>query len=122
MFSRYGVGGVRLLFLIQLSLAMIVSIIAGAFLGKIAAQSAMLGAFTYIIPNAFYARKMFRHKGAKSAKKIVNSFYKAEALKFALSMVLFAAVFVLCNINPLIFFGAYISMQVVIWFAPLIFN
>lgn len=122
MVPRYGIRSIRVLFSLQLGVGLVLLMLAMIFSNKTGVQSAMLGSLVYIIPNALCATKMFQYQGARSAKKIVNSFYKAEALKFALSIVLFAAVFVFFKINPLIFFGAYISMQMVIWFAPLIFN
>jgi ATP synthase protein I len=119
---RYGAKGIKNLFYIQLFVAAMFVVLAMIYSGRSGAESAILGTFLYIIPNALYVRKIFHHQGARSAKKIVKGFYKAESLKFALSVVLFAVVFSMFNINPLIFFGAYVGMQMLIWFAPLIFT
>jgi ATP synthase protein I len=85
-----------------------------------AASSALLGGMVCIVPNAYFASKLFKYQGARSAKKIVNSFYKGEALKIVISVFLFTAVFLLFKITPLAFFGAYIMILMTHWFAPLI--
>ena len=79
--------------------AVLFVLIAMIYSGTVGAKSAILGAFLYIIPNALFVRKIFYHQGAKSAKNIVKGFYKGEALKFALSVVLFAVVFTMFNIK-----------------------
>ncbi len=61
---------------------------------------------------------MFKFQGARAAQQIVNSFYAGEALKIILSVLLFAAVFILCRITPLAFFGSYIAVQMTYWVAP----
>jgi ATP synthase protein I len=88
--------------------------------GANAAGSALLGGMVCIIPNAYFARKLFKYQGARSAKQIVNSFYKGEAIKMILSIALFTAVFVYVKITPLAFFASYIMVLMTHWFAPLI--
>lgn len=107
--------------LIQLGVALVLCFLATCFAGKMGMLSAILGAFVYIVPNLFFMRKVFRHQGAIAAKKIVYSFYQGEALKIVFSLVLFAAVFALFNVEPWIFFGSYIGMQLLILIAQLIF-
>lgn len=119
---RYGARGVQRLLLIQLSMTAVFALVALLLTGRVGAQSAILGGIVYILPNLCYARKLFQYQGARAAKQIINGFYKGEALKIGLSIVLFTLVFVVFNINPLIFFGAYVGMQMLIWFAPLIFT
>ncbi|KTD69450.1 MULTISPECIES: F0F1 ATP synthase subunit I [Legionella] len=85
-----------------------------------AASSALLGGIVCIVPNAFFASKLFKYQGARSAKQIVNSFYKGEALKIVISIFLFTAVFLLFKITPLAFFASYIMIQMTHWFTPLI--
>jgi ATP synthase protein I len=85
-----------------------------------AGLSALLGGLVYIIPNAYFASKLFKHQGARAAKQIVSSFYKGEALKIVLSIFLFTAVFVLFRITPLAFFISYITVLMTHWLAPLI--
>ena len=103
-------------------LTIILTVIALLFSGTIAARSALLGGVVSIIPNICFASKLFRHQGAHSAKKIINGFYKGEALKIFLSVVLFTLVFKYIYIIPFVFFAVYIMVQICIWFAPLIFD
>ncbi|MBI2786630.1 MAG: ATP synthase subunit I [Legionella longbeachae] len=88
--------------------------------GTNAAISALLGGMVCIVPNAYFAYKLFKYQGARSAKKIVNSFYKGEALKIIISILLFTAVFISFRITPLAFFVSYIMILMTHWFAPLI--
>lgn len=112
--------GINRLLFIQLSMTIFFSILAFFLSGKVASISAMLGGVLYVIPNACCARQLFKHQGARAAKKIVNGFYKGEALKIGLSIILFTLVFVFIKISPLVFFSVYVGMQAVVWFAPFI--
>lgn len=91
----------------------------GLTLGYVAAKSAILAGLVCIIPNILFAWKLFYYRGARSAKKIVNSFYTGEAIKLFTAMVLFALVFMFTEIRPLVFFLTFIVVQMSIWFAPL---
>ncbi|WP_245183384.1 F0F1 ATP synthase subunit I [Legionella israelensis] len=105
-------------FLIQAVLTLIMAAIWFVTAGLNAAYSSMLGGLVCIIPNVIFAGQAFKYQGARAAKKIVHSFYKAEALKIAMSIVLFATVFIMCDIKPLAFFITYILVQMSHWFAP----
>lgn len=113
---------VRLLLMVQFGWMGLLALISWYLAGRIGLQSAILGGLIYILPNAYYVKKIFQHQGARAAKQILSSFYKGEALKISLSIVLFTLVFIFFSINPLIFFGAYIGMQLLIWLTPLIFK
>jgi len=87
----------------------------------VAAYSALLGGVVCFLPNLYFAWESFRHQGAQAAKQIVRSFYKAEAVKFGLTAVLFALVFALVRpLNPIYFFLTYVVVQVVHWLSPLV--
>ena len=118
--NQQGMQGAQRLLLIQLSVALLITVIALLSGNTIAAISAIAGGLVCVVPNAYFVRKLFRHHGAHAARQIVNGFYKGEAMKLLLSMTLFALVFKYCKINPLVFFVAYIAAQMVFWFAPLI--
>lgn len=90
--------------------------------GPTAAYSALLGGAVSILPNVYFAKKLFRYQGAHAAKQIVRNFYKGEAGKLLLSAVLFAIVFTSFNIVPLVFFIVYMVTQMMFWFAPLIID
>ncbi|ENO15342.1 F0F1 ATP synthase subunit I [Marinobacter nanhaiticus D15-8W] len=101
----------------------IVILIGLAFLFKstVASYSAFLGGFIFVLPNAYFARKAFRHAGARSAKQIVSSFYQGEAGKLILCAVLFTMAFKW--IQPLdvaALFLTFAIMLVTNWLTPLL--
>ncbi|WP_131795600.1 F0F1 ATP synthase subunit I [Fluoribacter gormanii] len=112
--------GIVRLWLVQLSATLIIAALCALVYGTNAASSALLGGLVCIVPNAYFASKLFKYHGARSAKQIVNSFYKGEALKIVMSIFLFTAVFLLFKITPLAFFASYIMILMTHWFAPLI--
>jgi ATP synthase protein I len=113
--------GTQRLLLLQLCLTILTSAMTALVGNATMAISAMAGGLVCIVPNACFASQLFKYHGARAAKKIVNGFYKGEAMKIFLSVALFALVFKYLKINPLMFFATYIAAQTVFWFAPLIF-
>ena len=110
--------GIIRLWIIQLATTLC---IAGFFLIAYdikASASALLGGLVYIIPSAYFASKLFKYQGARAARQIVNSFYKGEAAKIFLSMLLFTLVFALCRVTPLAFFTSYILLLMTHWISP----
>jgi ATP synthase protein I len=61
--------------------------------GQVAGYSALLGGLIFLIPHGYFALKAFRYAGARSAKKIMSSFYQGEAGKLILCAILFTMVF-----------------------------
>jgi len=106
------------LFIVQTGLALVIAALSYWLGGTKAAYSAGLGGLVCIVPNMVFAFQLFRHHGARAAKKIVNSFYKGEAIKIIISIVLFAIVFIMFDITPLAFFITYIVVQMSFWTAP----
>ena len=120
--NQQGLRGARRFLICQLSVTVLIAAIAIPLSGATAAISALLGGLVSIIPNAYFARKLFQYQGARAAKQIVNSFYIGEALKMGLTIALFILVFKLFHIIPLVFFSVFIVVQMVFWLAPLIFD
>lgn len=111
---------VRLIVLSQIFVTAL-SMVAFAWLsGQVAAWSAALAGVVGIIPNVYFARRLFLHRGARAARQIVNNMYKGEALKMVLTIALFSLVFALATINPIAFFFAYIAVQAPFWMALLV--
>lgn len=110
--------GIQRLWLLQMAITLIVTAVCALTRNANAAISALLGGLVCIIPNAYFASKLFKHQGARAAKQIVNSFYKGEALKIVMSVFLFTVVFGLFRITPLAFFVSYILILMSHWFAP----
>ena len=125
--SREMIGGrvekqrdIWLLLLIQLIVSLFIAMIAVIVSGPQAAISGILGGVVCVVPNIYFVKQLFKYKGARAARQIVNGFYKGEALKLLLTIALFVLVFKLFVIKPLVFFPAFIAAQMMFWFAPLI--
>lgn len=112
--------GAQRLLAVQLGLTFLIALMAWLGFGALAGWSAMLGGLVSVIPNAYFAYRLFQYHGAQAAKRIVNSFYKAEAAKLLMTMALFTLVFTTLSISALPFFLAFIAVQLVFWAAPLI--
>lgn len=91
--------------------ALIALLVSGLFLlqGLNAAYSALIGGLLCIIPNVVFVFLTHRHGGAQAAKKVVNAFYLAEAMKLVLTALLFALVFITMSVKVLPLFVAYIA-------------
>lgn len=102
------------------SCTVVAAVVLGAvFAGRPAAVSALLGGMVCLLPNAYFAWRAFRYQGARFARDIVKSFYRAEAGKFGLTAALFTLVFVAVPpSNPALFFGAYVATLFTQWLGP----
>jgi ATP synthase protein I len=90
------------------------------FLGnKIVAFSFLWGGAICIIPNIYFAHKLFAQTGAAAARNIVASFYVSEVIKFIITIILFFIAFKYLNTNKLALFIGYIVAQVTFWFTAL---
>ena len=119
--NKQGLQGAQRLFLWQLGITILLASTVLMLSGTRAALSAVLGGVVSIVPNVLFAQILFRHQGARAARKIVNSFYKGEALKLLLTISMFGLVFKYFIITPPVFFLAYIIAQMAFWLAPIIF-
>ncbi|WP_425548603.1 ATP synthase subunit I [Allohahella marinimesophila] len=93
--------------------------ISGALSGAVAAFSALLGGLICMIPGLYFSLAMFRYQGARSARLILQTTYKAETIKMVMTAAGFAAAFIL--VKPLSaghLFAAFIAVQAVHWSAP----
>ena len=104
--------------LVQLGLVLLLAMFCAVKYNYNSAYSALLGGLVCIIPNALFALKLFKYHGARAARQIVNNFYKGEALKIVLSIILFTTVFIFCKITPLAFFVSYVLVLMTHWLAP----
>ncbi|SFH57848.1 F0F1 ATP synthase subunit I [Modicisalibacter xianhensis] len=94
-------------------------ILGAALSGGSAAISALTGGLVCLLPNAYFAWRAFRYQGARFARDIVKSFYRAEAGKFGLTAALFTLVFITVPpSNPAFFFGAYVATLFTQWLGP----
>ncbi len=112
---------VKKIVLLQVLIALLVT--SGFLLleGWEGAVSPLSGALVAIIPNAFFALRIFLKRNAK-VQQIVRSFYVSESIKIVLTFVLFAMVFQLPGINLLTVLAGYVSVLSAFWFALLVWR
>jgi len=73
--------------------------------------SALCGGLVAVVPQAYFAALAFRYNGARSAPDIARSGYTGEVVKFLLSAVGFAAIFILVRpISGAAVFAGYLMM------------
>ena len=81
---------------------------------KVCAYSLASGGLIAIVPQAYFARRAFRWRGARSARAIARAGYSGEIGKFVLSVAGFAVVFAMVRpIDGLAVFVGYLVMLVV---------
>lgn len=78
------------------------------------------GGMTCLIPNAYFAHRLFANTGAQAVGKIMKSFYLGEIVKIFITIVLFAIAFKLFKTGKIGIFIGYIIAQVTFWFAALL--
>lgn len=61
----------------------------------LAGLSAFIGGLIFLVPNTYFVHRVFRYQGARNMHLMVNSLFRAEGVKLALTAVFFAAVFIL---------------------------
>ncbi len=83
------------------------------------AISALTGGLIGIIPNIIFALKAFRYAGAKSSKKVVESFFSGVKIKMVLTAILFSLAFKFLVIQPLPFFGMFCLVMAMPLLQPL---
>ncbi len=85
----------------------------------VTAYSALIGALTCFVPNLYFVYRTFKYRGARSAKKILRSFYAGESIKLLLTAVFFGLTFALVQpVNVLAVFIGFILVQAVSWLTP----
>lgn len=113
-------GLVKRLLLVQAALAFGIPLILLPF-GMNTALSAAAGGGASLLPNLYFAHRAFRYSGARSAQKILRSFYSGEAIKLLLTALFFALVFkYLKPLNVAALFGAFIAVQMAVWVTPFV--
>lgn len=107
----------QLLFL-QLIIALVASLGWAFLFDKQAGISAAAGAISCIIPNLLFAKRLFAYTGARSASKIVKSFYRGEMLKIVATVVLFVLCIKYLHVAFLPYMATYVLCQMAFWVVP----
>jgi len=85
--------------LIQLLFCLMAALVMFLLLDGVASYSILLGGLISIVPNGYFAWKVFCFRGARNTPLIVKSFYAGETGKLIMTGVFFAMVF--AGIKPL---------------------
>lgn len=108
--------------LAQLAVSILAAIVLTA-VGRFFAFSALLGGLAATTANAVFAAKVFVHYKAQEPGKLLARFYGAELLKFAVTVLLFAAAILLfgqLSIGAMI--GGYLLVALVPMAYTIFFN
>lgn len=91
--------------------------------GKSAAVAVLAGGWIATLGNLYFAVQAFRFSGARASRDMVRAFYRGEAGKFVIVMLLFIATFRLMEgvreTAPYLFV-AFFLVYGIAWVAPLI--
>ncbi|ROR99037.1 ATP synthase protein I [Sinobacterium caligoides] len=103
-------------FLLEIAALFAISLLLGLIWGIAFAISMLLGGMIALIPQAYFTYQAFRFSGARAARQVSQAFYRGEAGKFILNLVLFAAVFMFVDsVNVLALFAGYIFVLLGNW-------
>jgi ATP synthase protein I len=83
------------------------------------AFSFLFGGIICILPNAYFAHKLFAKTGAQVVRSIIASFYICEVVKYVITGLLFVIAFKYLNTNKLALFVGYIVAQLTFWITAL---
>lgn len=111
------ISAVRRIILVQVAVAVVISLIMLAVQDVTTAASAFIGGAIGFLTSLIYAKKMLAPPGSE-AKKIIRAHYTAEAYKLIFTILLFSIVFTqFKEVHALSLFGTYAATLVVYWVA-----
>jgi ATP synthase protein I len=103
---------VRNILLAQLSIGLVLAAAVWAWLGTGRAVPTLLGGLIGVVPNAFLAARLMSPRAAGSARGLLRAGWTGEIGKFAITAVMFAAVFTtLRPLHPEFLFAGFIATQ-----------
>ncbi|MEC8813178.1 MAG: ATP synthase subunit I [Ketobacter sp.] len=106
----------------QALVSTLIPVIVLCFVGKAAALAALVGGWIAVLANLYFAIQAFRFSGARASQNMVRAFYRGEAGKFVIVMLLFIAAFKLLpgvRESAAYLFSAFFVVYGVAWLAPL---
>jgi F0F1-type ATP synthase assembly protein I len=105
--------------LAQLGVALVFAAVCLAVWGSSTASAALAGGAIGVVTNLYVARRVFGNGAVRPAQQVLQRFYAAEAVKFALTFGLFALGIGVLKLNALPLLGGYGLTLVVYWLALL---
>jgi ATP synthase protein I len=112
---------VPLTLLVQACVSVVVAVVLWAWMGEVAASSALLGGAAVVIPNGFLAARLLQPSRDESAKAMMRSAWVGEIGKVLLTVLLFGVIFGFVRpVEPLAVFAGFIAAQLVVFGALLV--
>lgn len=108
--------------LFQGCFAIVIALIIFIVWGVTAGASALAGGMVLVLPNFVFALYAFRYVGASKSELVYASLKRGNALKFLLTICLFALVFKYFTVMAMPFFVCYILVLFTQWYTPVFFN
>jgi ATP synthase protein I len=105
--------------LAQLGIALVFAAVCLVAWGRSTAVAALAGGVIGVVTNLYVALRIFGYGAVRSAQKVLQRFYAAEAVKFALTFGLFALGIGVLKLNALPLLGGYALTLAVYWLALL---
>jgi F0F1-type ATP synthase assembly protein I len=105
--------------LAQLGIALVFAAVCLVAWGRSTAVAALAGGVIGVVTNLYVALRVFGNGAVRPAQKVLQRFYAAEAVKFALTFGLFALGIGVLKLNALPLLGGYGLTLVVYWLALL---
>ena len=105
--------------LAQLGVALVLAAVCLAAWGRSTAVAALAGGAIGVVTNLYVALRVFGNGVVRPAPQVLRRFYSAEAVKFALTLGLFALGIGVLKLNALPLLGGYGLTLVVYWLALL---
>ncbi len=120
--ARRGRKAAYKLVLVQVTTAVMSSIVFSAVWEWSTGLAALAGGMVAAIPNFVFATLAFSESGASRADKVLKNFYRGEAVKLLLTIALFSLIFSQLNMAFTPVFAGYLVTLMVHWTAPLYFK
>ena len=96
----------------QIGIGMVLAAALWGIYGHVAGYSALLGALTCVIPNAFLALRLAVPRRDPGARSLVRAAYLGELGKLAITVLMFSIVFVLVRpLNAAALFAGFVVTQ-----------
>ena len=90
------------------------AVIAAWMVDPAMARAIAMGGLVFLLPQAWFAERVFRRQGARIAQEVTQAFYRAEAGKFLLTAAGFAVAFTVSgSAQAGVLLGTYVVLYVV---------
>ncbi len=116
--SSYRLTAIRIL-ISQVLVTGVVALGLYVWFGPREALSALTGGMICVLSGAYLAQAMFRGKPDRSPALLVRAFYVGEAIKLALTALMFLVAIVYMDVDILIVILTYMATLSMYWFALL---